>query len=110
MREGQAAAQAGQTGSFGQINTRFHAQIAAATGNAVLVELHNMLELRVEFYYSTAVSQRIEQSAAEHGEIFQAIRNRDSSAASHLAKEHARATRSALESVFSSLDDEVGGK
>lgn len=98
---GERAAEQGDTVAFAEINAAFHAAIASAAGNSVLAELHNRIALRVRFYFSRAVGQRIDKSAQEHSAIATAIIHRDTELAARLARDHASATQAALESVFS---------
>lgn len=106
VQEGDDATTRGDTATFAKVNASFHSAVASAAGNMVLAELHDQLTLRIQFYFASAVSQRFVESAKEHQRIYSAIESGDASQAASLAREHAAATRAALETTLSENDSQ----
>jgi DNA-binding GntR family transcriptional regulator len=94
-REGQAAAEAGDFGEAVAVNSLFHAEVAAIGGNEVLAELADIVGRRVQWYYRLVAPERGHGSWTEHGELIDAISERDAERAESLARKHTERTRAA---------------
>jgi DNA-binding GntR family transcriptional regulator len=94
-REGQAAAEAGDFGEAVAVNSLFHAEVAAIGGNEVLAELADIVGRRVQWYYRLVAPERGRGSWTEHGELIDAISERDAERAESLARKHTERTRAA---------------
>ena len=93
--EGLAAAEQGDLGRTVAANDAFHAEVAAAAGNAVLAELADIVGRRVQWYYRMVAPERGHGSWAEHAELIDAIEAADPERASLLARRHTERTRDA---------------
>lgn len=73
-------------------NQAFHLAIIAASRNKTLIEIHGNLSLRLyRIRYLSILTKGILQSrAAEHRELFDTLRSRDSARMAALQKEHFR--------------------
>jgi DNA-binding GntR family transcriptional regulator len=71
-RAGEAAAGSGDAGRIVAANDEFHAELAAAAGNAVLAELASIVGRRVRWYYRQVAPVRGQESWAEHQELIDA--------------------------------------
>ena len=71
-------------------NTRFHCQIASASGNVWLVDIMERLLSYTSVFREYALSRpnRIEIACEEHVALFDAIRNRDKENGARLIHEH----------------------
>ena len=94
-REGEAAAEAGDFAAAVTANNTFHAEVAAAGGNAVLAELADIVGRRVQWYYRMVAPARGHGSWAEHAEMIEAIEAGDPERAQALARRHTERTRRA---------------
>jgi DNA-binding GntR family transcriptional regulator len=94
-REGQAAAEAGDFTEAVTVNSLFHAEVAAIGDNAVLAELADIVGRRVQWYYRLVAPERGSGSWTEHGELIDAISERDAERASSVARKHTERTRAA---------------
>ena len=94
-RDGQAAAEAGDFAAAVAANNAFHAEVAAAGGNAVLAELANIVGRRVQWYYRMVAPARGHGSWTEHAEMIEAIEAGDPERAQALARKHTERTRQA---------------
>jgi DNA-binding GntR family transcriptional regulator len=101
VEKGESAARRGEPEEFLRINGDFHGAVASAAQNSVLAELSDHLALRVRFYFASAVSYRVTESAAEHRLIYEAIEGGDRRRAAQLARKHVAATRAKLVTIFS---------
>lgn len=84
------AADAGDTDRFFEINRRFHARLVAASGNQKLVEVHRQLVAQMARLMRQSVELRggMEQSAAEHRAILEAVDASDPVRAARLLEDH----------------------
>lgn len=71
-----------------RVNSRFHAVIAEAVGNAILAETLKDLQSRIRRYYSDIDWPARRKSFAEHRNIYEALRDRDADLAEKLTVEH----------------------
>jgi DNA-binding GntR family transcriptional regulator len=84
------AANAGDTDRFFEINRRFHARLVTASGNQKLVEVHGQLVAQMARLMKQSVELRggMEQSAAEHRAILEAVDAGDPIRAARLLEDH----------------------
>jgi DNA-binding GntR family transcriptional regulator len=84
------AADAGDTDRFFEINRGFHARLVDASGNQKLVEVHGQLVAQMARLMKQSVELRggMEQSAAEHRAILEAVDAGDPVRAAQLLEEH----------------------
>lgn len=101
VENGESAAQRNEPEEFLRINSDFHGALASVAQNSVLAELSDLLALRVRFYFASAVSYRMVESATEHRRIYEAIEVGDRRRAATLARRHVAATRAKLATIFS---------
>ena len=92
-RDGEAAAKAEDFGAAVAANNAFHAEVAAAGGNAVLAELADIVGRRVQWYYRMVAPERGHGSWTEHAEMIEAIESGDAERAQALARNHTERTR-----------------
>jgi DNA-binding GntR family transcriptional regulator len=92
-RDGEAAAKADDFGAAVAANNAFHAEVAAAGGNAVLAELADIVGRRVQWYYRMVAPERGHGSWTEHAEMIEAIESGDAERAQALARNHTERTR-----------------
>jgi DNA-binding GntR family transcriptional regulator len=79
----------------GQMNTEFHFLIWRIAGNRPLLRAINGVHEAVQrFHHNTlAYPGRLEEAVREHGDLLEAIRTRDDTAAEQIAIQHVRHTR-----------------
>jgi len=94
-REGQVAADADEFGEAVAVDRLFHAEVAAIGGNSVLAELADIVGRRVQWYYRLVAPERVPDSWTEHGELIDAIEEKDAERAESLARKHTERTRAA---------------
>lgn len=94
-RRGERAARAGDLAESATANDEFHAQVAAAAGNAVLADLASVVSRRTKWYFRLVAPQRGPGSWAEHDELINAIEARDEHLAQQVARAHIERTRRA---------------
>ena len=94
-REGQAAVDADDFSDAVTVNSLFHAEVAAIGGNAVLAELADIVGRRVQWYYRLVATQRGHSAWIEHGELIDAIEEKDAERAEAIARKHTERTRAA---------------
>jgi DNA-binding GntR family transcriptional regulator len=94
-RAGEAAAGSGDAGRIVAANDEFHAELAAAAGNAVLAELASILGRRVRWYYRQVAPVRGRESWAEHRELIDAVAAGDETLAAGIARQHTERARAA---------------
>lgn len=84
------AAGAGDTDRFFEINRRFHASLVRASGNQKLEEVHGQLVAQMGRLMKQSVELRggMQQSAAEHRAILEAVDAGDPLRAARLLEEH----------------------
>jgi DNA-binding GntR family transcriptional regulator len=84
------AAGAGDTDRFFEINRRFHAKLVQASGNQKLEEVHGQLVAQMGRLMKQSVELRggMQQSAAEHRAILEAVDAGDPARAARLVEEH----------------------
>lgn len=93
-RGARAAREGGLTESA-TTNDEFHAQVAAAAGNAVLADLASVVSLRTKWYYRLVAPQRGPGSWSEHDELIDAIEAHDEDGAQRIARRHIERARAA---------------
>mgnify|MGYP003308981238 CR=1 FL=1 len=83
-----------------ELDTKFHYLIYKASGNRPLLKILGELHKNIKMYRkrSLSVPGRLEQSVAEHREIFEAIAKRNANLADELTSRHIRC---ALENILS---------
>jgi DNA-binding GntR family transcriptional regulator len=86
--EGRAAAGQGRGDDAAALHGRFHAVLAAASGNDSLSVLITQLRDKIDWVYSTKVRRPPGDSWDEHAEIVVAIENADAELAVGAAKRH----------------------
>ena len=86
-----------------ELDTEFHSIIYRASGNRMLNKTLSELHRNITSYrkMSLAVPGRLERSAREHREIFEAIEARDAERADRLTSEHIAA---ALENMLITVE------
>jgi DNA-binding GntR family transcriptional regulator len=86
----EAAAAAGRTERFFKINHAFHGLLVHASGNQILIEMHDQLIAQMGRLLRQSVKLRggLERSAAEHREILAAVDAGDAERAAHLLEDH----------------------
>jgi DNA-binding GntR family transcriptional regulator len=94
-REGQVAVGADDFGEAVAVDRLFHAEVAAIGGNSVLAELADIVGRRVQWYYRLVAPERVPDSWTEHGELIDAIEEKDAERAESLARKHTERTRAA---------------
>jgi DNA-binding GntR family transcriptional regulator len=93
-----------RTADLAALNTRFHSEICALSGNALLTGLMESLHGRLQWVYRQSVETRAADSWAEHRELAAAILAGDAEAAGRAARIHVLAARaSALARAGASL-------
>jgi DNA-binding GntR family transcriptional regulator len=99
--EMERAANAGDTDRFFEINRRFHARLVDASGNQKLVEVHSQLVAQMARLMKQSVELRggMEQSAAEHRAILEAVDAGDPVRAAQLLEEHIEVPQRMIRSV-----------
>lgn len=75
------------------VNAEFHAAVARAAGNKVLVELAGQVDRRVRWYYNPVARTRGDQSWEEHTALVDAIAAGDPHRAAEVMREHTTNTR-----------------
>jgi DNA-binding GntR family transcriptional regulator len=95
------AAQAGDTDRFFDINRQFHARLVEASGNRKLQEMHGQLVAQMGRLMKKSVELRggIEQSAAEHRAILEAVDAGDPERAAQLMEQHIEVPQRVLRSL-----------
>ncbi|WP_118136293.1 GntR family transcriptional regulator [Oceanicella sp. SM1341] len=99
------AAEAPSSEQDWEVDNRFHAMIALATGNAVLAETIQALRTRTYVFNKSRMPERFAVGHEEHLAIIGALRARDAQAARARAQEHIEAVR---RSIIAKLSD-IGG-
>jgi len=82
-----------RTADLAALNTRFHSEICALAGNALLTGLMESLHGRLQWVYRQSVETRAADSWAEHRELADAILAGDAEAAGRAARSHVLAAR-----------------
>ena len=95
VKEGQAAAEAGDFAAAVTVNNAFHAEIAILCSNTVLAELAHIVGRRVQWYYRMVAPERGHGSWDEHTELIDAIEASDPDLAQEVARKHTERTREA---------------
>lgn len=107
LTDGLAAVHSGDLERTVSANNGFHAAVATVAGNTVLVELSEIVERRVRWYYRQVAPTRGHESWAEHAELVDAIEARDEDRAAAVARAHTERTRSAYHGPPASDGDGV---
>ncbi len=99
--EMERAASDGDTDRFFELNLQFHARLVHASGNRKLEEVHGQLVAQMGRLMKQSVELRggIEQSAAEHARILEAIDDGDPALAARLLEEHIEVPQRVLRSI-----------
>ena len=84
-----------RTADLAALNTRFHSEICALSGNALLTGLMESLHSRLQWVYRQSVETRAADSWAEHRDLADAILAGDPDAAGRAARRHVLAARTA---------------
>ncbi len=111
LRENEAAVAAGDRGLAQDIDVRFHAAIAEASGNVIFQAVAAALTgLLAELRRTTGgIPGASEASLVEHQEIWDAMRRRDGRAARRAMERHIRNSQARYVSAGRPLDRTVGG-
>jgi DNA-binding GntR family transcriptional regulator len=88
---------AGEIDKVPELNSRFHALLAQASGNSMLASMVHQVRDRMQLVYSARVDVRAAQSWEEHRRILAAIKAGDEQRAAEHAALHVRAARSAYQ-------------
>ncbi len=88
------------------LNSTFHNLVARAAGNARLVALSETVRDTIQWVYARVVRARAADSWSEHTKMFEAIRDRDSTLAAHLALDHINRAEAAY---LAAMADHDGG-
>jgi len=75
-------------GALVALNSRFHAALAAASGNTILVPLLDQLRAKIAWVYAADVRGRANDSWDEHAQLLDAVRARDGDRAGAVALDH----------------------
>jgi DNA-binding GntR family transcriptional regulator len=73
VAEGQAASAAGHLQNLSELNGRFHAELAAASGNATLAGMQAQMRDKIAWIYVSELATRAPASWEEHARIVDAI-------------------------------------
>ncbi|HEX3782334.1 MAG TPA: GntR family transcriptional regulator [Pseudonocardiaceae bacterium] len=106
LKEGRAAATAGDIETAVSANSELHGLITTMSGNAVLGELIGLVDRRVRWYYTPLAKQRGIASWKEHAEIIEAIGRGDQERAAEAMRLHTEETRAASHKHSASADTE----
>lgn len=93
---------AGDTSGFVDADREFHRVLVAATGNTILIELHDSMRDRQTRMGLTALGRdkdRIESIIAEHRGILEAVEDADAAKAKRLLRQHLQRTLDLLRNV-----------
>jgi DNA-binding GntR family transcriptional regulator len=95
------AATAGDPDRFFELNRQFHARVVRASGNSKLEEVHSQLVAQMGRLMKQSVQLRggIEQSAAEHRAILEAVDAGDPQRAAQLLEDHIEVPQRVLRSL-----------
>jgi amidase len=88
LEEGQSRLFSGEIDALPDLNTRFHAAIADASGSAIIGGMVNQILPRIAQSYTAAITGRAMGSWREHAAIVQAITDGDAVLARRLTREH----------------------
>lgn len=75
------------------LNSRFHEEVAVASGNAMLVQMLTSIAKQVHWYFTAVADQRATASWSEHNAILDAIRQGEADRAGQLMVEHSQRTQ-----------------
>ncbi|WP_051581626.1 GntR family transcriptional regulator [Pseudonocardia acaciae] len=92
-QRGLAAVESDDVDGMVSANAEFHAAVALASGNKVLVELAGQVDRRVRWYYNPVARTRGGQSWVEHADLVDAIAARDADRAADIMRAHTEHTR-----------------
>lgn len=83
-------ATASGTGEMVEVNRAFHTALWRAGGNKTLADLLARLNIQLQRYHSTTLSEpgRWDEANREHGELVDAIREQDADRAADIARAH----------------------
>ena len=95
LQEGADAVAADDPERVAAANTALHAGITAASGNAVLAELTEIVKGRMRWYHRSVALTRGEGSWDEHEALIDAIEARDADRAGQIMRRHVERTRTA---------------
>ena len=96
-----AAASTGDNERFIEINLHFHGLLVRASGNQMLVEMHQQLIAQMGRLLKRSVQLRggVQRSSSEHREILAAVDAGDAELAARLLEEHIEVPQRVLEST-----------
>jgi DNA-binding GntR family transcriptional regulator len=92
-----------RTADLAALNTRFHSEICALSGNALLTGLMESLHGRLQWVYRQSAETRAADSWAEHETLAAAILAGDAEAAGRAARTHVQAARATALALAESL-------
>ena len=92
-RLGVGAVEDGDRDEMVEANASFHAAVARASRNDVLVELAAQVDRRVRWYYTPVAQQRGAKSWEEHADLIEAIVAGDADRAASVMRAHTEQTR-----------------
>ena len=87
-QEGLAAAQEGRTDELPALNTLFHQTLADTADNEILADHLSTLSSMIQWVYAKRIRERLTDSWSEHGEIVDAIADKDADRALKAARRH----------------------
>jgi DNA-binding GntR family transcriptional regulator len=90
VREGRQAAFIGELGRLPALNTRFHALLAASSGNTSLNAIVAQLRHKIAWVYARELNRRADDSWTEHQLIVDALESGDTDLAHAVMVEHIR--------------------
>jgi len=95
IRDGWAALEGSHDDVVVDANARFHLQIAALAGNAVLLGFLEALDQRIRWYFTPLARVRGADSWKEHERILDALHRDEPGRAAELMRQHTENTRAA---------------
>jgi len=106
LKECEQAALEGDVRRYSKANLAFHRAIHLASGNTWLLDQLKQIELRINAYRSMPydVRGRMEHSAKEHRDIFQAIVAGEDETARNLMRDHMMIQGKRLPSILQALE------
>lgn len=97
---GTAAVETGDKRVLVDLNRDFHELVTHHAGNAVLAEMLEALQLRIDWYLASIIIDRAPASWRQHREIYAALATPDPARAAALMAEHVDHTRRLLDDKY----------